>query len=29
MSSDLAHEAAMDATRDGNFEEEKPNYVYF
>lgn len=29
MSSDLAHEAAMDAIRDGNFTAPTENYVYF
>ena len=29
MSSDLAHEAAMDAIRDGDFVEEETEYIYF
>ena len=29
MSSDLAHEATMDATKDGDFVEETTNYVYY
>ena len=29
MSSDLAHEATMDAIRDGDFVEEKTSYVYY